>query len=144
MTSSDIKSESRKMTALWIPGWHGLDQSMTVGESADYSFYLYVPKAIAPEIEVDLVFFNTVFDADMRQVRRCTVDRIEHSEVGQIKEILTDGLDYQVNLPDGRTFMVNAEEEPGRIYDPRLSVKNWTLVVQLSSVSAPKESITLS
>ena len=113
---------------------------MTEGEAAEYSFYLNTPKAISPEIEIDLVFFNTVFDADLRQVRRCTIEHIENPEIGQINEILTDGLDYQVNLPDGRTLMINAEEEPGKIYDPRLSVKNWTLVVQLSNVSAPKDS----
>ena len=138
MSESSDNSPLQTMTALWRPGWYGLDQSLSVGQTAEFWFFREPPSdLLSSHQSVDYVFFNELFDAEKRQARVCTIESIEHPQLGPISEIMTDGLDYQFNMCDGKTLVVNAEEHPGRTNDPDLSVENWDIKVQLNSVSVP-------
>ena len=65
---------------------------------------------------------------------------MEHSEFGPLNRVDTDGLDYIFYPMDGNEFVVNADEEPGAIYDDEdrgSKIDDWSVVVTLSDVSSP-------
>lgn len=62
-----------------------------------------------------------------------------HSRLGPIQKVDTKGLDYTLILANGRALMVNAEEEPGKLYEhldgrwqpAPFQPDDWTLKVEL-------------
>lgn len=126
-------------TALWIPAWHAMDQQITSGETFEFWFYAQFPQDIKRDESVDFLFYNVRSKPGEFEVRRCTIDFIEHPMLGLIDEILTDGLDYGFSLSDGREFIVNAEENPGRVENHDIKVDDWSVTVRMSDVSEPIE-----
>ena len=47
---------------------------------------------------------------------------------------MTIGLDYTIYLADGTVLEVNAEEQPGKIYDSSVLVDDWTFDVEVALV----------
>ena len=124
--------------ALWTPGWYELDQSLVVGQHQRFWFYTTPPIYSNVDIDVDLVFFNQLSSAAKNQVRYARILDIEHPELGPLQRVDTDGLDYIFYPIDGPEFVVNAEEEPGSIYDnDTFSVDDWSVYVTLADVSEP-------
>ena len=51
-----------------------------------------------------------------------------------IKGIITIGLDYTIYLEDGRVLSVNAEEDPGKIYNELINIEEWRFDVEVNIV----------
>lgn len=60
--------------------------------------------------------------------------KIIHPELGEIRGIITIGLDYLIYLSDGTVIIVNAEESPGKIYNSEYIVSKWSFDVQIHIV----------
>ena len=121
--------------AVWEPGWHRLDQSIEVDQRDRFWF-----DAIQGSKSMDqkLAFFNRASSVEtISEVRTARIVTIVHSTFGPLKKIDTAGMDYVFTAADGRQFIVNAEEEPGMIYDEELHVDDWKFEVALSDVSEP-------
>jgi hypothetical protein len=131
----------RLMRAEWRPGWYELDQSLELGATSKFAFFTPAPDA---EPDAPLLFFNTLWSARDAVVAIGTVSRITHPTLGQIRKVDARGLDYTVVLIDGRELTVNAEEEPGRLYEKTdtgwslasTQVDSWVLSVELTDLSA--------
>ena len=134
-------TEQTTRRALWVPGWYELDQPLVAGENKRLWFYLTPPMDLAtnlPEVEsFDFVFFNQLSAAANCQVRVANVVSITHPQIGPLRQIDTDGLDYIFYPVEGESIVVNAEEEPGRVYDEGIEIQDWTVSVELSKVSGP-------
>ena len=87
---------------------------------------------------IDFVFFNQMASSTNSQVRYARVLDIEHPELGPLQRIDTDGLDYIFYPIEGAEVVVNAEEEPGAVYDnDDLEIADWSVLVTLADVSEP-------
>lgn len=131
-------SESSNLTALWMPGWYELDQTLVVGERQKFWFFQSPP----PECQqlgehVDFVFFNQLDSTRNCVVRYARILEMHHPQLGPLLRVDTDGLDYIFFPVDGEELVVNAEETPGSVYDSNLSVENWSVFVTLTDVSNP-------
>ena len=72
------------------------------------------------------------------QVRYAKVQDIQHPELGPMQRVDTEGLDYIFYPVDGTEYVVNAEENPGSIYDEQeLVIDDWSVIVTLAEVSSP-------
>lgn len=99
------------MTVKWEPYWYELDQSVVVGDID--LFYLS---------KDGLSLMNGAVRKDDREVG-ARIERITHPELGEVRGIITIGLDYTIYLSDGTALLVDAEESPGKLYDPPSAVK---------------------
>jgi hypothetical protein len=94
-----------------------------------------------------LALYNTLWCPDDVLLACGTIVAISHTDLGEIREVDTRGLDYTIHLADGTTLCVNAEEEPGTLYEPteekspRLAwarssrvVDDWRFVVKFNSL----------
>ncbi len=134
------RSEIR--TAFWKPGWHCNDQSLQLGQAGEFWFYAdpQTPEdsgsmAQRPPLQL---FNRTVSDDHVPQLRSATVVGIEHPVLGPLAGIDTSELDYVFRTVGGDDYVVNAEEEPGMVYDmEQVQVKDWTITVTLLDVSGP-------
>jgi hypothetical protein len=129
--------------AAWIPGWYELDQSLVVGQADEFAFWRVIPLHLrAPQ---RLVFYNSIWHPEDALIARGTVTAIRHPELGAIRKVDTHGLDYAITLADGNELLVNAEENPGKLYERAgeewreslRMVSDWRLVVELASLSEP-------
>lgn len=127
-------------TALWAPGWYELDQAVSVGQQERFWFYRR-PPADFPEVEsYNFVFFNQLTPVVNCQVRTARVIAIDHAHLGPLERIETEGLDYTYVKPDGTRILVNAEEDPGAVFDDRhglTGIDDWSVSVLLAEVSDP-------
>lgn len=123
------------INALWIPAWYELDPSLVVGATDKFVFH--------PAVENEaLTFFSAVHTADAMAATG-TIKAIFHAVLGEIESVDTQGLDYTFVLKDGRRLLVNAEDEPGLIYEwlddswqrSDMRIRDWQLAVQFSSLS---------
>ena len=136
-SSDSSKTDESVRRALWIPGWYELDQPLAVGIRDRFWFYQNPPMDF-PDVEsFDYVFFNQMVSSANCQVRYATIAAIDHPVVGPLLRIDTDGMDYIFYPENGNEIVVNAEEQPGKIYDPSDDVSDWSLVVTLEDVSEP-------
>ena len=128
----------------WVPGWYALDPSLEVGLSAEFAFWRVVPDHLrGPE---RLVLYNDLWHPQDAVVARGTIAAIRHPELGAIRKVDTRGLDYTLTLADGTELLVNAEEEPGQLFErageqwreSALVVSDWRFVVEFESLSEPK------
>lgn len=130
-------TQQKTKKALWVPGWYELDQPLTVGSTDRLWFYQHPPTDL-PNVEYyDFVFFNQLSAAANCQVRTARIVSIEHPVLGPLQKIDTDGLDYIFYPAEGESIVVNAEEEPGRVYNETIDVDDWCVSVLLSEVSEP-------
>ena len=101
--------------AAWIPGWYELDQPLEVGLAGEFAFWRVVPDHLrGPE---RLVLYNTLWEPEDAAIAHGVVVAIHHPDLGEIRKVDTHGLDYTIILADGIEFLVNAEEEPGKLFE---------------------------
>ena len=110
------------MIVRWKPQWYELDQSIVVGD-VDL-FYL----------SKDMLYFANDFADDNDCEVKAKILSINHLELGDIKGIITIGLDYSIYLSDGNILIVNAEESPGDIENSRYFIREWDFDVQVSII----------
>ena len=96
------------MILKWTAAWYELDQTIIVGDK-DW-FYL-------PSDENNHFFFNELYQSNSFIRKKLEIERITHPVLGNVKGIVTIGLDYTIYLTDGTMLEVNAEENPGQIYN---------------------------
>jgi hypothetical protein len=133
----------------WVPGWYELDQAIEVGHNYEFAFWRVIPEDLrGPET---LVLYNTLWRPEDAVVASGTIANINHRELGQIQKIDTRGLDYTFVLVDGTELLVNAEEQPGRLFEragaswvaAKRVVSNWRCVVEFKSLSEPTPASTM-
>ena len=107
------------MIVKWKPAWYELDQSIVVGDID--LFYL----------SRDYLYFWTDLLWDHDCEVKAEILSISHSELGDIKGIITIGLDYSIYLSNGSEIIVNAEESPGDIVNSECVVREWDFDVQI-------------
>ena len=105
------------MILKWTAAWYELDQTIIVGDK-DW-FYL-------PSDENNHFFFNELYQSNSFIRKKLDIERITHPVLGNVKGIVTIGLDYTIYLTDGTMLEVNAEENPGQIYNSSLAIDDWT------------------
>lgn len=103
--------------AAWIPGWYELDQPLEVGVEEEFVFWRVVPDYLYNS--ESLVFYNTLWHEGDGVFGTGRILKIRHPELGDIRKINTRGLDYTITLMDGSELLVNAEEEPGKMFEGR-------------------------
>lgn len=127
--------------AAWMPGWYALDPPLEIGLTDDFAFWRIVPEhLLGPE---PLVFYNTLWHPEEAVVARGVIASIRHSELGEIRKVDTRGLDYTLTLTDGTELLVNAEEEPGKLFErvdgkwaeSTRVVSVWRFVVEFTTLS---------
>jgi hypothetical protein len=130
-------------TAVWIPGWYELDQAIEIGQTDEFVFWRDRFHRVRDTEQ--WVFYNTLWHPEDAIVATGSIATIRHDELGDIRKVDTRGLDYTFMLADGAELCVNAEEEPGQIYEqvdgqwkpsPR-SVAAWEVIVEFDSLSEP-------
>lgn len=107
------------MIVKWKPEWYALDQSIVVGDID--LFYLSKDQCS---------FYSGILHYDDYEVK-AKICNIKHLELGNIKGIVTFGLDYSIYLCNGQEIIVNAEESPGEIINSNYVVKEWNFDVQI-------------
>jgi hypothetical protein len=125
----------------WVPGWYELDAQLEVGQTDEFAFWRIVPDHLCgPE---RLVLYNTLWHPEDAVIAHGTITSIWHPEFGAVRKVDTRGLDYTINLADGTQILVNAEEEPGKLYErsgdeweeSQRAVSDWRFVVEFESLS---------
>lgn len=138
-----VKPAQATHSALWLPSWYELDQSIRVGIPGRFLFFRKLPDWVAqiPEdlkTDFELVFFNQLLNDPAWEARTAEIVQIWHPQLGLIESVDTYGLDYRFQLASGAPVMVNAEENPGYCDDLRAaSLKSWGLIVSLTNLSEP-------
>lgn len=143
-------TETTIQTAIWTPGWYELDQTLVLGERQKYWFFQHPPTADGENSETlesanvnpdacGLVFYNQLDSTKNCCVRYAKIVEMIHPQLGPLLRVDTDGLDYIFYPLDGPEVIVNAEEDPGTIYDSEvdLEISDWSLEVKLAEVSEP-------
>ena len=130
----------RVAEAAWVPGWHELDQSLEVGMSGEFFFWRVAPEGL--QVPQALVFYNALWNPEEMVAATGAITEIRHPVLGALRKVDTIGLDYTFVLADGRELEVNAEEEPGKLYEregkPNPGVHDWGLVVEFRSLTELK------
>ncbi len=130
--------------AVWVPGWYELDPSLEVGLADEFAFWRVVPDHLLGPVA--LVLYNTLWNPEDAVVAHGTISAIRHPELGEIRKVDTRGLDYTITLTDGTEVLVNAEEEPGKLYErgggdwaksSRL-VSDWRFIVEFAVLMEPR------
>ena len=110
------------MILKWTAAWYELDQTIIVGDK-DW-FYLL-------KCENSLSFANGLgYGCDIQ--KKLEIVRIKHPILGDVRGIVTIGLDYTVYLMNGVFMIVNAEEHPGKIRDSSIVIDNWSFDVEVN------------
>jgi hypothetical protein len=130
--------------AAWVPGSYELDQPLEVGLTADFAFWRVVPDDLRGA--EPLVLYNDLWRPEKAMMARGTIAAIRHPELGEVQVVDTRGLDYTLTLVDGTQMLVNAEEEPGRLWQqveaqwakPARPVSTWRFVVEFATLGEPR------
>lgn len=110
------------MILKWTAAWYELDQTIIVGDK-DW-FYL-------PSDENNHSFFKELYDGNSFIRKKLAIEKITHPVLGDVRGIVAIGLDYTIFLTDGTVLEVNAEEQPGQIYNSSLVIDDWTFDVEV-------------
>jgi hypothetical protein len=109
------------MTVKWEADWYELDQCIVVGDID--LFYL---------TKDNLYFENGLSSSGKYEYEvKAEILKITHPQLGEIRGIITIGLDYSIYLSDGTVIIVNAEEHPGEIFNSQYAVSEWSFDVQI-------------
>lgn len=135
------------VTALWMPGWYELDQSIAVDQIADFCFYTDPVESLIQRggaesrlPRADLVFFNSLMNSRNSRVCSARVVSIEHPVLGSLRSIEAQGLDYVFLKVSGEAVVVNAEEDPGAVQSAGIpQIDDWTTTVTLADVLCTDE-----
>lgn len=83
--------------------------------------------------------YNTLWRPEDAVVAFGTISKIRHPELGRVRRVDATGLDYTIILDDGTELFVNAEEEPGRLWERTgrtvREVSDWRFVVEFSALA---------
>ncbi|ABM23087.1 hypothetical protein N5094_18670 [Shewanella putrefaciens] len=123
------------INALWIPAWYELDPSIVVGVTEEFIFH-------KPTTNGALRFYSGAENIDAVRATGA-ISSIYHAVLGDIESVDAQGLDYTIVLKDGRRLLVNAEEDPGLIYEwvddswqpSEMTISDWQLEVKFTSLS---------
>ncbi|MBD5492704.1 MAG: hypothetical protein HDR16_11495 [Lachnospiraceae bacterium] len=110
------------MIVRWTPQWYELDQSIVVGD-VDW-FYL----------SKDNLYFASGLSGNGDCEVKAKISKITHPELGDIRGIITIGLDYSIYLSDGDMIIVNAEESPGDFESSEYIVNEWGFDVDINII----------
>ena len=127
--------------AFWIPGWYELDPLLEVGLEDEFAFWRAVPEYLGCRDR--LVFHNALWHPDEVLFASGKIIAIRHPELGEVRKVDTRGLDYTITMADGTELLVNAEEDPGKLYKGKPSawveservVSQWRFEVEFESLS---------
>jgi hypothetical protein len=134
--------------AIWIPAWYNLDQSLEIGKQDEFALFRSVPDHL--QQFGDQVFYNDLWNPDNVLLIKATVVSITNPVLGAIRKIDTsDQLDYTITLSDGTELLVNAEEEPGKLYErvggawtaSMRVVEDWRVIVEFSEIPAANQAL---
>jgi hypothetical protein len=124
----------------WVPGWHELDQSLEVGMSGEFYFWRAAPEGL--RVPQSLVFYNALWNPEEMVAASGMITEIRHPVLGALRKVDTIGLDYTFVLANGMELEVNAEEEPGKLFEregkANPTVGDWGLVVVFRSLTELK------
>ncbi|MCH1931122.1 hypothetical protein L9G16_13105 [Shewanella sp. A25] len=123
------------MNALWIPAWYERDPSIFVGVTEEFVFH-------QPASNEALRFYSGAEDAVAVKATGA-ISSIHHKVLGDIESVDAQGLDYTLVLKDGRRLLVNADDDPGLIYEwvddswqrSEMVIQDWQLDVKFTSLS---------
>lgn len=123
------------INALWIPAWYELDPSIVVGVTEQFVFH-------KPANNETLRFYSGAKAGDAVKATGA-IAAIHHAVLGAIESVDAQGLDYTLVLQDGRRLLVNAQEEPGLLYEwvddswqpSEIGIADWRLEVKFASLS---------
>ena len=99
----------------WVPGWYELDPQLAVGLEAEFAFWRHVPEHLCGLEE--FVLYNYLRHPEDELFASGKITAIRHPELGEIRKVDTCGLDYTITLADGTEIVVNAEEDPGKMFE---------------------------
>ena len=122
------------MIIKWKPFWYEMDQTIIVGDKDSFDI---------TKDENNRSFSNGFYSVkkDSFISKNMEIVSIRHPVLGDIKGIVTIGLDYTIYLASGKVLEVNAEEQPGKIYDPTYVIDDWTFDVDADFLDDNEESI---
>ncbi|QYJ79070.1 hypothetical protein [Shewanella acanthi] len=123
------------MNALWIPAWYERDPSIFVGVTEEFVFH-------KPASHEALRFYSGAEDTAAVKATGA-ISSIHHKVLGDIESVDAQGLDYTLVLKDGRRLLVNADDDPGLIYEwvdeswqrSEMVIQDWQLDVKFTSLS---------
>ncbi|MGL5359660.1 MAG: hypothetical protein ACRDBI_08100 [Shewanella sp.] len=123
------------INALWIPAWYEQDPSIVVGVTEQFVFH-------KPANNEPLRFYSGAMPSDAVKATGA-IAAIYHSVLGAIESVDAQGLDYTLVLKDGRRLLVNAQEEPGLLYEwvddswqpSDIAIADWHLEVKFAALS---------
>lgn len=127
--------------AAWIPGWYALDPYLEVGLKGEFAFWRTVPEHLRGAEE--LVLYNDLLIPGEPVFAFGRISDIRHPNLSGIRRVDTRGLDYTITLADGAAIVVNAEEDPGRMFEGKSGawvestrvVSQWRFTVEFESLS---------
>jgi hypothetical protein len=125
----------------WVPGWYELDPPLEVGAEREFAFWRAIPNHLLGAER--LVLYNTLRRPEEALDAHGRITAIHHPALGDVSRVDTRGLDYTITLADGTKLLVNAEEEPGKLFhragdrwaESSLVVEDWRFVVEFESLS---------
>lgn len=82
----------------------------------------------------DKLYFASGFSGNDDCEVKAKISKITHPELGDIRGIITIGLDYSIYLDDGNRIIVNAEESPGDFESPEYIVNEWWVDVHINII----------
>ncbi len=136
-----LSDGGRKAIAVWVPAWYELDPPMLeVGLTAEFSFCRDVSQGLLGN--EPLVFYTGLAGGQI-DIAWGTIAAIHHADFGSIRTISARGLDYTIVLENGKQFIVNAEENPGQLYEQHeqewtesaLAISDWRFTVEFSALA---------
>src|SRR5262245_39284355 len=101
----------------WIPGWYEHDPYLEVGLEDEFAFWRVVPEEL--RAAEGLVLHNDLLRPGEAIFAIGKITHIRHPDLGAILKVDTHGLDYLIVLEDGTEIAVNAEEDPGKMFEGR-------------------------
>ncbi|VAW72226.1 hypothetical protein MNBD_GAMMA12-1658 [hydrothermal vent metagenome] len=116
------------MKCIYVMDWYELDQSVVVGQ---VGVFYFLENSEPPQ------FYCGLFSNANSELRSCKIYSIHHPELGQIRELNTKGLDYTITLVNGKSFEVNAEEEPGKVFGFPMQPKDWKFEIDVKFEQRP-------
>src|SRR5262245_5089020 len=123
----------------WIPGWYELDPYLEVGLEDEFAFWRVVPEHLRGSEE--LVLYNDLSHPGEPLIAIGKNSSNRHPDLGDIRKVDTHGLDYMITLVDGTEIAVNAEEDPGKMFEGKPGawvestrvVSQWRFAVEFES-----------
>ena len=113
------------MVLKWSAAWYEQDQTIIVGDKAWFCL---------PSDEKNHSFITDFYQRNSFIRKKLKIKKITHPVLGNVRGIVTIGLDYTIYLADGTMLEVNAEEQPGQIYDSSVVIDDWTFDVEVALI----------